>query len=249
MQCINVKIYTWKLQTTAVAGTELRWLEWRPVCSHVIVVISFFVTVALPQSWDCRGLCASHQTFMPVNEAGLKTFSKSYHIQADSWLSDIEQTPCWSEHPTSRQGRCRIDTHRSLMRTSCWECALQETRRGYPSRRAEGMHMAVVSKELFVWLMLLSGKMKQHVGLAPSSCGACFKRKFSGDIVATTSVQVLVCILRVDDSILTPLTRTTAVQNTLFTLSELISRCPQAKRLNSKSTSVELQTDDVPELY
>lgn len=60
--------------------------------------------------------------------------------------------------------------------------------------------MAVVSKVLFVWLMLLSGKMKQHVGLAPSKCGACFKRKVTGDKVATKSVQVLDCVLRVDDS-------------------------------------------------
>lgn len=105
----------------------------------------FIRTVTLPQSVQylirvCvthrlagTHTCASHQTFMQVNQPDLKTFHEtmseyvflqcdSYPILTDSGVSDIEQTPCWSELSRSKQGRaCRTDPHRALMRTSCWE--------------------------------------------------------------------------------------------------------------------------------
>lgn len=89
----------------------------------------------------------------------------SYPMPADSAVSDIERTPCWSERLRRKQGRaCRTDTHRSLMCTSCWDgSSTLETRRGYPSRSAEGwVRMLLVSEELFAWLVLLSGG--RHAG-------------------------------------------------------------------------------------
>lgn len=97
-------------------------------------------TVTLPESLyvythrlASTHTCASHQTFMQLNQLDLKTFHEtmsecvflhcdSYPILTDSGVSDIEQTPCWSELLRREQGRaCRTDTHRALMRTSCWE--------------------------------------------------------------------------------------------------------------------------------
>lgn len=77
-------------------------------------------------SYMCKSsnFYASHSTW-PKNiwwKLWLNVFSDSYPIWTDSGVSDIEQTPCWSELQRSEQERaCRTDTHRELMRISCWE--------------------------------------------------------------------------------------------------------------------------------
>lgn len=109
------------------------------------------LTLPRPYKQVGRCFCASHQTFMQAYQADPKTFNEamseyiffecdSYPMLADSVVSDIERTPCWSERLRRKQGRaCRTDTHRSLMCTSCWDgSSTLETRRGYPSRSAEG---------------------------------------------------------------------------------------------------------------
>lgn len=154
---------------------------------YLLHILFAIISVRLPLSLQCligaciphrlarSPTCASHQTFMQVNQADLKTFSETiskyvffqsdaYPILTDSGVSDIEQTPCWSELLKSKQERaCRTDTHHSLMRTSCWED-------GSPWRPDVGILAGVqrrcvlplVKEELFVWIMLLSGR--KHAG-------------------------------------------------------------------------------------
>lgn len=108
-----------------------------------------------------------------------------------------------------------------------------ETRRRYPSRSAEKIRICprepLAREELFVWIMLLSGRnMQGRVWLAPP--------EVIGATVAIKSLEVWGCVMRVDGS--NPLTiwdstaKGWAKQKKKgFTF---LLRCPRARHLHAK---------------
>lgn len=134
--------------------------------------------------------CASHQTFTQVNQADLKTFLWNYErmcfpsslTHTPSWqtlgFQDIEQAPCRSE----LLGRaCRTDTHRLLMRTSCWDGGSPwrpdvgflagEQRRCASAPRAPRQGGAVCVDHVIEW--------EEHVGARLTARSWCFYSKRS----------------------------------------------------------------------